>query len=94
MLFPSSSVNQTFPSGPVAMNVGSWPTPVGYSATLPSWSITATWSTFSSVNQSVPSGKAVMSHGWAFGVGIGYSVIVPDGVIFPIRFARRRRSSP
>ncbi len=56
---------------------------------LPFRSITPTWSTFSSVNQKVPSGIAVMSHGCAFGVGRSYSVIVPVGVIFAIRFAKR-----
>ena len=85
MLLPSSSVNQTLPSVPVAMNVGTWPWPLGYSSTAPDagW-ITATWSTFSSVNQRSPFGSAVMSQGWAFGVGMGYSVIVPWGVILPI----------
>ena len=78
MLLPSSSVNQTLPSAPVAINVGNWPMPVGYSSMAPvaGW-ITATWSTFSSVNQRSPFGSAVMSQGWAFGVGIGYSVIGP-----------------
>ena len=51
--------------------------------------MTATWSTVSSVNQRSPFGSAVMSQGCAFGVGTGYSVIVPDVVIFPIWFAKR-----
>ena len=87
MLFPISSVNQTLPSGPVVMCVGNWPMPVGNSSTTPVVVILPTWSTFSSVNQKVPSGIAVMSHGWASGVGRSYSVIVPVGVIFPIRLA-------
>ena len=36
MLFPISSVNQTFPSAPVAMKVGNWPIPLGYSSMGPS----------------------------------------------------------
>ena len=90
MLLPSSSVNQTLPSVPVAMNVGTWPMPLGYSSTAPvdGW-MTATWSTFSSVNQRSPFGSAVMSQGCAFGVGIGYSVIAPCVVILPIWSLKR-----
>ena len=78
MLLPISSVNQMFPSAPVAIPVGNWPMPVGYSSMAPvaGW-ITPTWSTFSSVNQRSPLGSAVMSQGWAFGVGTMYSVIWP-----------------
>ena len=60
--------------------------PVGYSRHVARRSITPTWSTFSSVNQRVPSGRAVMSQGWAFGVGPAYSVISPWVVILPMRF--------
>src|SRR2546426_12191308 len=78
MLLPSSSVNQIFPSGPVVMNVGKVvPGPVGNSNTKPDGSIRPTWSTVSSVNQRVPSGNAVMSHGWELGVNPAYSVITP-----------------
>src|SRR5262245_41137491 len=84
MSFPISSVNQTFPSGPVAMNVGNCPMPLGYSSMIPFCVILPTWSTFSSVNQRSPFGRAVMSQGCASGVGSGHSVISPCGVIRPI----------
>ena len=37
-----------------------------------------------SVNQSAPSGPAVISNGSLFEVGTGYSVIVPEVVMRPI----------
>ena len=70
MLSPISSVNQTLPSGPVVIPVGNWPRPLGYSSTAPFGWMTATWSTFSSVNHRSPLGRAVMSQGCALGVGI------------------------
>ena len=63
--------------------------------------MTATWSTFSSVNQRSPFGSAVMSQGCAFGgVGIGYSVMSPCVVISPdlvsdaLRVNQRLPSAP
>src|SRR6266567_149486 len=41
---------------------------------------------FSSVNQRLPSGPVVIPRGSLLLVGIGYSVMVPLGVIFPILF--------
>lgn len=40
-----------------------------------------------SVNQSAPSGPAVIPIGWLFAVGTGYSVITPAVVIRPILLA-------
>ena len=71
MLLPISSVNQTLPSVPVAMNVGTWPMPLGYSS-IARRRMTADLVDVLLREPEVAVGKrAVMSQGWAFGVGTG-----------------------
>ena len=76
-------VNQSAPSGPAVI-----PTGVihgtGYSVTSPSRLIRPIRSPPISANHTAPSGPRVSRTVKLAGVAIGYSVIVPSSVIFPI----------
>ncbi len=85
ILFPSVSVNQRLPSGPVAMPSG-WPGAVGIgnSVITPAVVMRPILLPSCSVNQMLPSGPTVMVSGRLAAVGTGNSVKTPAGVILPI----------
>jgi hypothetical protein len=92
-----ASVNHRLPSGPAAMPIGwlfgvSWGEPYWVIAPVDGLIIPIRPGLPDSVNHRFPSGPAVMPIGWLLGgsglpgggPGWGYSVIAPEGVIFPI----------
>jgi hypothetical protein len=84
-LLPPASVNQRFPSGPRAILIGFDPVASGI-ATIPGdWGVAVKGlmlpilSVLSSVNQRLPSGRAVMSAGEELAVGIAKSPTYAGG---------------
>ena len=84
ILSPPYSVNHSARSGPVTITLGSLSGVGGryWLVTLPSSFIRSTLLLDHSVNQTAPSGPTPRSQGAS---GTGYSVIVPMGVILPMR---------
>jgi hypothetical protein len=81
----TSSVNQMFPSGPLAIPNGPAGAGSGNSVIAPAVVTRPIWFASSSVNQRLPSGPAVMKRGELDAVGMGRRVTSPAGVIRPIR---------
>jgi hypothetical protein len=81
MLLPDCSVNQIFPSGPLAMPAGPLArVGVGYSVIAPAGVILPILELFHSVNHTLPSGPATMFIGSELAVGMGYSAMIWIGV--------------
>src|SRR5262249_29288755 len=97
MLFPTRSVNQRAPSGPLVIPAGQragrppvipggslFPVGIVNSVMLPPVVMRPILSPKASVNQRAPSGPLVIPHGKLFVVGIENSVTLPLVVIRPI----------
>src|SRR5581483_3682053 len=81
------SVNQRFPSEPMATLSGPIPEPIGNSLTTPAGVMRAIWFAWFSANQRLPSGPETIPTGQAPVVGVVNWVIRPAVVMRPILLA-------